>query len=73
MDLEYDENPGTPMEIPKIPLKSQESHENPENPGRTIEIPKILWKSQKSREYEIRRFPLEYKSWIFGFVIAFGL
>jgi hypothetical protein len=54
-------------------LKSQESHENPENPGRTIEIPKILWKSQKSREYEIRRFPLEYKSWIFGFVIAFGL
>ncbi len=59
MDLEYDENPENPMEIPRIPLKSRESHENP---GSTIEIPGVPWKSQKSREYEIRRFPLVYTS-----------
>jgi hypothetical protein len=41
MDLEYDENPENPMEIPKIPCKSQKSHENPQNPMKIPEIPGV--------------------------------
>jgi hypothetical protein len=50
MDLGYDENPGNPMEIPRIPLKSRESHENPVSTVKILKIP----------EYKIRRFPLAY-------------